>query len=211
MDKRCFSLLLNFKMTTESHLYQIFQRHIESVMETGENLLSDIEEASQILASSLVDGGKILTCGNGTSSAISQILCNNLATKFERERPSLPAFQLGTNLTSLTATATEKSYSDIFSREVKSLGENNDVLVVYSSSGNPPNLIQAIQAAHERNLRVITLTGRDGGNVAALMDTHDKELRVPSNSRSRIHELHLLITFCLCDLIDQQLFGPLEP
>lgn len=179
-------------------------------MNCGETLLADITEASQMMANSLIAGGKIFTCGNGTSTALANILTNNLINRFERERPSLPAITLGSSLTNITATANEQSYNDIYSREMRALAKENDILVVFTSSGNPLNLVQAIQAAHEREAQVIALNGRDGGNVASLLDVNDKELRIPSNARTRIHEMHLLILFCICDLIDEQLFGPVE-
>ena len=197
-------------MNPQEHLYTIFQSHIETTMNCGETLLTNITEASQMMVSSLIAGGKIFTCGNGTSAALAKILSNHLVNRFERERPSLPAITLGASLTSVTATAYEQSYNDIYSREVRALASENDILVVFTSSGNPLNLVQAIQAAHEREAQIIAFSGRDGGNVASLLDANDKELRVPSHSGTRIHEMHLLMLFCICDLIDEQLFGPAE-
>jgi len=158
----------------------------------------------------LLNEGKILACGNGTSAALAQIFTNNMIHRFERERPTLPAFTLGCDLTNVTSFANQSSFNEVFAKEVRSLGSEGDLLVILSSSGNPSNLTQALQAAHERNMSAIILSGRDGGNISSLLDVNDKELRVPVDSRTRIHEIHLLIIFCLCDLIDEKLFGPTE-
>ncbi len=195
---------------TEERLYKLFQQSVEAKMNAGEVLFPDILAAGDIMVDSLLNGGKILICGNGPSAALAQIFSNSLINRFERERPSLPAITLGCDLTNVTAIANEKSFNEVFGKEIKALGNENDVLIIFTSSGNPSNLVQAIQAAHEKNMHIIALNGRDGGNISSLLDVNDKELRVPSNSRGRIHEIHLLIIFCLCDLIDEQLFGPIE-
>jgi D-sedoheptulose 7-phosphate isomerase len=195
---------------SEERLYKLFQQSLEAKMDAGEVLFPDIIEAGQIMVECLLNEGKILLCGNGPSAALAQILTNNLINRFERERPSLPCFTLGCDLTNVTAIANETSFNEIFAKEIKALGSDRDILIILSSSGNSSNLLQAIQAAHEKNMRVIALNGRDGGNISSLLDINDKELRVPSNSRGRIHEVHLLIIFCLCDYIDQELFGSFD-
>ena len=194
----------------EERAYKIFQRSIDAKMRAGETLLPHIVEASAILAQCLVDGGKILACGNGPSAALTRLFTNNLINRFERERPSLPALALGCDLSNITSISYESSFNEIFAKEIRALGTEGDVLVILSSSGNPSNLLQAVQAAHEKGMTVITLSGRDGGNLSSLLDVNDRELLVPADSRSRIHELHLLIVFCLCDLIDEQIFGPID-
>ena len=176
---------------TEEHFYKIFQQSIEAKMNAGEQLFPDILQAGQMMVDCLLDDGKILSCGNGNSAAIAQILTNNLISRFERERPSLPAFTLGRDITAVTSIANTSSFNEVFAKEVRALGNDNDVLVILSSSGNPSNLIQAVQAAHERNMSVIIFNGRDGGNVASLLDINDKEIRVPHDSRTRIHEIFI--------------------
>jgi D-sedoheptulose 7-phosphate isomerase len=195
---------------SEERLYKLFQQSIEAKMDAGEALFPDIIEAGQMMVECLLNEGKILLCGNGPSAALAQILTNNLINRFERERPSLPCFTLGCDLTNVTAIANETSFNEIFAKEIKALGSDRDILIILSSSGNSSNLLQAIQAAHEKSMCVIALNGRDGGNISSLLDVNDKELRVPSNSRGRIHEVHLLIIFCLCDYIDQELFGSFD-
>ncbi len=195
---------------SEESVYKLFQHSIEAKMDAGEVLLPDIVEAAHMMVECLLDEGKILVCGNGPSAALGQILTNSLINRFERERPSLPCFTLGCDLTNVTAIANEKSFNEVFAKEIKALANDKDLLILLSSSGNSSNLLQAIQAAHDKDMKVIALNGRDGGNISSLLDVQDKELRVPSNSRGRIHEVHLLIIFCLCDLVDQQLFGSFD-
>jgi D-sedoheptulose 7-phosphate isomerase len=195
---------------SEERLYKLFQQSIEAKMDAGEVLFPDILEAGHMIVECLLDEGKVLLCGNGPSAALAQIFTNNLINRFERERPSLPCFTLGCDLTNVTSVANEQSFNEIFAKQIKALGSDKDILILFSSSGNSSNLLQAIKAAHEKNIRVIALNGRDGGNISALLDVNDKELRVPSSSRSRIHEVHLLIIFCLCDYIDQELFGSID-
>ncbi|MEO0443109.1 MAG: SIS domain-containing protein [Pseudomonadota bacterium] len=195
---------------TEEKLYLLFQQSIEAKMNAGEVLFPTILESAEIMVNCLLNDGKILSCGNGPSAALAQILSNHLINRFERERPSLPAVTLGCDLTNVTSMANENSFNELFSKEIKAIATEKDSLIIFSSSGNPSNLVQAVQAAHEKNMAVIALNGRGGGNISALLDVNDKEIRVPSDSRSRIHEIHMLIIFCLCDLIDEQLFGPIE-
>lgn len=195
---------------SEDRVYKLFQQSIEAKMDTGEILLPDIVEAANMMVECLLDEGKILVCGNGPSSALGQVLTNSLINRFEIERPGLPCFTLGCDLTSVTSIANEKSFNEVFAKEIKALATDKDLLILLSSSGNSSNLLQAIQAAHDKDMKIIALNGRDGGNISSLLDVDDKELRVPSNSRGRIHEVHLLIIFCLCDLIDQQLFGSFD-
>lgn len=196
---------------SQEAVYKIFQQSIEAKMDAAEVLFPDIVEAADMIVDCLLNGGKILVCGNGLSAAIGQILTNNLVNRFERDRPGLPAISLGCNLTSVTSIANEKNFNEVFAREIKTLGSNKDLLIVLTCSGNPSNLIQAVQVANEKNMQSITLNASDGGNISSLLDLNSKEIRVPSSSAARIHEIHLLIIFCLCHLIDDQLFGPIQP
>ena len=189
------------------HVYEIFQRSIEAKMQAGEALAPLIEDAANILVQSLLDDQKILVCGNGPSSALAQIFTSCLIDRFEKERPSLPAIWLGSNMASYTAMATENHLSEVYAKPIRALGQAGDTLVIISSSGNAANLIQAVSAAHDRQLNVIALTGRDGGNISSVLDSDDLELNAPIDSRGRVHEIHLLSLYCLCDLIDNKLFG----
>jgi D-sedoheptulose 7-phosphate isomerase len=125
-----------------------------------------------------------------------------MLNRFEMERPGLPAVALTTDTSTLTSIANDYDYSRIFSRQVLALGNSGDILLAISTSGNSGNVIKAVEAAHTRDMRVVALTGRDGGRIAGLLEDPDTELRVPANSTARIQETHLLVIHCLCDLID---------
>ncbi|WP_018274919.1 SIS domain-containing protein [Teredinibacter turnerae] len=188
-------------------VYNIFQKSVEAKMQVGEELGPLIDHASELIVESLLADRKVMVCGNGTSSAMAQILTSCLLDRYEKERPSLPAVWLGSSVSTYTALAADYNYSDIYAKPIRALGQEDDILVVISTSGNSANLISAVQAAHDRGVKVIALTGRDGGDISSLMDVHDVEICAALNSRTRIHELHLLTIFCLCDLIDHKLFG----
>ncbi len=188
-------------------VYNLFQQSVEAKMQVGEELTPLIASASDKLVASLLEEKKILVCGNGASAAIAQVFSSCLMDRYEKERPGLPAIWLGSNIATYTAIASDSTYSDVFAKPIRAIGQEGDVLVVFSSSGNSSNLVQAIAAAHDRNISVIAITGRDGGDIASLLDNNDIEICVSVNSRGRIHEIHLLTVFCLCDLIDHKLFG----
>lgn len=191
----------------KERIITLFHESIEAKMQAGEYLAPLLCEASEMMVHSLLNEGKVFTAGNGICAANAQVLTASLCNRFERERPGLPAITLGTDLTTQTSIAIESSFNDIFARQIRALGQPGDVLVLLTTTGNPSNLVQAVAAAHEREMNVIALSGSEGGNMAAVMDAHDLELRVPVHSITRLHEVHLLSIFCLCNLIDLQLFG----
>lgn len=194
----------------DQRVITLFHESIEAKMQAGEYLAPLLADASEMMVHSLLNGGKLLIAGNGSSSANAQILTTNLINRFERERPSLPAITLSVDFALQTAISNDYSLNDVFAKQIRALGQPGDLLILITTSGNPSNLIQAIGAAHGREMNVIALSGRDGGDISAILDAHDLEIRVPIHSRTRIHEIHLLSIFCLCDLIDQQLFGATE-
>jgi len=191
----------------EERVYQLFRQSVEAKMELGETLLEPIASAGTKLATALLNEKKILVCGNGASAAIAQIFTSAMLDRFEQERPSLPAIWLGSNVATYTAISAGMGIAEVFSKPIRALANEGDILLSISSSGNSPNLVQAVGAAHDRGASVISLSGRDGGNLASLMDTDDIEIRAQINSRARIHEVHLLTIFCLCDIIDAEIFG----
>jgi D-sedoheptulose 7-phosphate isomerase len=186
---------------------QHFNHSIHTKMQARDEITASIVTAGQLMVECLLNNGKILSCGNGGSAGDAQHFSSEMLNRFERERPSLPAIALTTDSSTLTSIANDYSYNDIFSKQVRALGQPHDVLLAISTSGNSPNVTQAIQAAHDRGLQVVALTGRNGGEMAALLASADVEVRVPSTSTARIQEVHLLVIHCLCDFIDQQLFG----
>ena len=197
-------------MDMQHRIKQLFTDSIETKTRSMDVLGPSIEQASQVMVNSLLSEGKILCCGNGGSAGDSQHFSSELLNRFERERPSLPAIALTTDTSTLTSIANDYSYEQIFSKQIRALGQPGDVLLAISTSGNSANVLQAIQAAHDRDMLVVALTGRDGGAMASLLLPEDVEIRVPARSTARIQEVHLLAIHCLCDLIDSQLFGSEE-
>jgi D-sedoheptulose 7-phosphate isomerase len=155
----------------------------------------------------LLQDAKILTCGNGGSAGDAQHFSSELLNRFEQERSGLPALALTTDSSTLTSIANDISFNQIFARQIQALGHPGDLLLAITTSGKSPNILAAVDAAHEKELTVIALTGRDGGDLATHLYATDVEIRVPSDSTARIQEVHLLTIHCLCDLIDRQLFG----
>ncbi|MCK0537939.1 phosphoheptose isomerase [Alcanivorax quisquiliarum] len=186
---------------------QMFVDSIETKVQAAEVLPAVIEAAGARMVESLLNGGKILTCGNGGSAGDAQHFSSELLNRFERERPALPAVALTTDSSTVTSIANDYSYNEIFSKQIRALGNAGDVLLAISTSGNSANVIQAVQAAHDRDMTVVALTGREGGEMANLYSAGDVEVRVPSKSTARIQEVHLVVIHALCDYIDQQLFG----
>ncbi len=197
-------------MDMQHRIKQLFTDSIETKTRAMDELGPSIEQASQLMVNSLLNEGKILACGNGGSAGDSQHFSSEMLNRFERERPSLPAIALTTDSSTLTSIANDYSYDEVFSKQIRALGQPGDVLLAISTSGNSGNVLQAIQAAHDRDMLVVALTGRDGGAMASLLLPEDVEIRVPARSTARIQEVHLLAIHCLCDLIDRQLFGSEE-
>lgn len=173
----------------------------------AKQLAENIAAAGRVMSDALLDDGKILSCGNGGSAADSQHFSSELLNRFEMERPGLPALSLTTDTSTLTSISNDYAYEEIFSKQIRALGKPQDVLLAISTSGNSDNVIRAVAAAHERGMRVVALTGRDGGRMAASYAPDDVEIRVPATRTARIQEVHLVIIHCLCDLIDTTLLG----
>lgn len=184
-----------------------FADSIATKQRSAELLVEPIERAARVMVDALLASGKLMSCGNGGSAADAQHFAAEMLNRFEMERPGLPAIALTTDSSTLTSIANDYDFVEVFAKQVRALGQRQDVLLAISTSGNSPNVLAAIDAAHERGLRVVALTGRDGGAIAARLDSGDVELRVPAPSTARVQEVHLLVLHCLCDLIDQQLLG----
>ncbi len=176
--------------------------------ESSVDVLSEsIAAAGELMCRSLLNDGKILSCGNGGSAGDSQHFSSELLNRFEMERPGLPAVALTTDTSTLTSISNDYAFEEIFSKQVRALGKSQDVLLGISTSGNSENVIRAIAAAHERGMNVVALTGRDGGRMAEALTPGDIEIRVPATRTARIQEVHLVVIHCLCDLIDSALLG----
>ncbi len=170
-------------------------------------LAAPIARAVDMMVASLKGGGKILACGNGGSAGDCQHFAAELVGRFERERPGLAAIALTTDTSILTAVANDYDYTQVFAKQVQALGQPGDVLLAISTSGNSANVIAAIEAARRRGMRVVALSGRNGGAMRELLGADEIELCVPADRTARIQEVHLLVVHCLCDGIDCLLLG----
>ena len=184
-----------------------FLESIETKRRAADVLEAPISSAVGVMVAALMNGGKVLACGNGGSAGDAQHFAAELVGRFERERPGLAAISLATDTSILTAVANDYAYNQVFSKQVEALGQPGDVLLAISTSGNSGNVVAAINAAHAREMRVVALTGKDGGAIAKLLGAGDVELRVPASRTARIQEVHLLAIHCLCDGIDCSLLG----
>ncbi len=170
-------------------------------------LAPQIARGAELMAECLLGDGKILACGNGGSACDAQHFAAEMVGRFERERPELPAISLATDTSILTAVANDYSYEQVFAKQVRALGTAGDILLAISTSGNSGNVIAAIEAARDREMRIVALTGKGGGRIGAMLSAADVELRVPHERTARIQECHLLMIHCLCDAIDNTLLG----
>lgn len=194
-------------MDIAARIRQQFQESAQTKLDAVEALAAPIARATEAMVKCLLDNGKILACGNGGSAADSQHFAAELLNRFERERPGLAAVALTTDTSTLTSIANDYDYNQVFSKQVLALGQPNDVLLAISTSGNSPNVIAALHAAHERDMRVVALTGKAGGEMTKWLTPNDVHICVPHNRTSRIQEVHLLTLHCLCDGIDCLLLG----
>ncbi len=176
-------------------------------METMDVLAEPIAQAAEMMSQCLLADGKILACGNGGSAADAQHFSSELINRFEMERPGLAAVALTTDSSILTSIANDYEFSQIFSRQVTALGKAGDVLLAISTSGNSRNVLEAIRAAHARDMLVVALTGGSGGQISELLRDEDIHICVPATSTARIQEVHLLTIHCLCDGIDCLILG----
>lgn len=194
-------------MSLQDRIINHFADSMQTQQEAMGYLTDLIAFASERLVTALLNDKKIISCGIGGGANNAQLLSSALLNRYERERPPLPAIALNADMTTITAIAGDSHFDDIFAKQLRALGQSGDILVTYNDGGYSANIGKAIACAHDKDISVIALTGREGGALSQQLTEKDLELRVPSNSSARIHEVHSLITHCLCDLIDHQLFG----
>lgn len=183
-----------------------FTESIQTQIAAAEALSEPLSKAATLLVQCLLSDHKILCCGNGGSATNAQHFTSNLLNRFETERPSFPAISLTADTATLTAIANDYHYHDVFSKQVRAYGQAGDVLLAISTSGNSKDIIKAMEAAVSRDMTIIALTGKDGGEMAGLLGEQDVEIRIPSQRTARIQEVHLIALHILCDLIDQYIF-----
>ena len=188
-------------------IQQQFRDNAALTLEALDTLAVPIAAAVDTLFGALANGNKILVCGNGGSAADAQRFAAQLIGRFERERPGLPAIALTTDTSILTAIGNDYAFEQIFSNQVRALGQAGDVLLAISTSGNSVNVLAAIQEAHEREMIVIALSGKGGGAMSDVLAETDIHICVSSERTARIQEVHLLTIHCLCDGIDAMLLG----
>ncbi|MBN8515225.1 MULTISPECIES: phosphoheptose isomerase [unclassified Candidatus Accumulibacter] len=194
-------------MNLIARIKQHFQDSAQTKLDASELLAAPIAQAIEAMVGCLLNNGKILACGNGGSAADAQHLAAELVGRFEAERHELAAIALTTDTSIMTAIGNDYGFKMVFAKQVRALGQPGDVLVAISTSGNSPNVIEAINAAHENELRVVALTGKGGGAIGEMLCDSDVHISVPAERTARIQETHLLAIHCLCDGIDGLLMG----
>jgi D-sedoheptulose 7-phosphate isomerase len=194
-------------MDAVTRVAELFNDSIEIKQRAAEILCPVVAEVAEAFIKCLVEGHKLLVCGNGGSAADAQHFAAEMLNRFEAERPGLPAIALTTDSSTLTSIANDYQFSDVFARQVRALGQSGDVLLCITTSGGSANIVSGIEAAHDRDMPVVLLSGRDGGAAAVALAQGDFEIRVPSGSTARTQEVHILVLHCLCDLIDRSLLG----
>ena len=194
-------------MDMTAHLRQHFEEGIELRRRMAETMPREIARAGEALAAALKAGRKALACGNGGSAADSQHFAAEIVGRFERERPGMPAVALTVDTSALTALANDYDWDRVFAKQVEALGQAGDVLLAISTSGNSKNVVEAVRAAQSTGLVVIALTGRDGGAMAKMLTAKDFHLNVAQPRTMRVQEIHLLAIHCLCEVVDNVIYG----
>lgn len=195
----------------EARIQQQFFDSADLKVQAAETLARPLADAAQALIACLTSGNKVLACGNGGSAADAQHFAAEFVGRFERERPGLAAIALTTDSSILTALANDYAYEQVFAKQVLALGQPGDLLLALSTSGNSPNVLAAIDAAHGREMTVIALTGKGGGAIGRALAETDVHVCVPHARTARIQEVHLLSLHCLCDAVDLTLLGEQDP
>jgi D-sedoheptulose 7-phosphate isomerase len=194
-------------MQVEERVRHLFGLSIETKISAADAISKEIATAAERLVQCLLNDGKILVCGNGGSGANAQHFSSNLLNQFEVERPSLPVVALNTDTSTITAVSNIYHYEQVYAKQIQALGQETDVLIVLTTSGNSDSILNALNAANDRGMDTIALTGQGGGVLSNHLGPEDIQISVPSTVPARIREVHLLILNCFCDLIENSLFG----
>lgn len=191
----------------EQRVVDFFNNHIEATLSGGEALVPPLMVSASLIVEALLAGVRVFTCGNGLSAAQAASFSYILLNQFRIERPGFASFCLSADALTTTGLTEQANFSEIYRRQLRALGQPNDILVVFSANSNASNLIQAVQTAHDKDMTVIAFTGAGDNNISALLDAGDVELQVEHTDPYLVHSMHMLSQFCLCDLIEYQLFG----
>src|SRR5215468_2852230 len=194
-------------MDTTHRIRAHFNASAQLKLAAVDTLAPKIARGAALMTECLLADGKILACGNGGSASDAQHFAAEMIGRFERERPELPAISLATDTSILTAIANDYDFNQVFAKQVRALGGAGDVLLAISTSGNSGSIVNAVEAAHERGMHVVALTGKGGGRVGELLIADDVHVCVPHTVTARIQEVHLLAIHCMCDAIDVSLLG----
>ncbi len=192
---------------TEQQINQWFANHMEQTAQTASTVGPKIDSVADSFVNALLQDGKIITCANGSANILAQYFCTALLNRFEQDRPALPAINLGADATTYSAICRDNRFNDTFSRQVRAIGKPGDLLFVIVDDGHKANLIQAIQAAHDREMNVVVLGAREKSDITSLMASEDHEIALNNLSPNESAPLLLLIINALCGLIDMKLFG----
>ena len=193
-------------MNIKQLIEQNFTESLAAKQKATDTIQPSVEKAINILTTAFKAGNKILICGNGGSAADSQHFAAEFTGRYEMERTPLPAIALTTDTSALTAIGNDYSFDVVFSKQVEALGTAGDVLLGISTSGNSGNVIKAMEVAHAKGMKIIALTGKDGGKIDNLLKAEDVNICVPVNRTARIQEVHLLVLHTICDAVDNVLF-----
>ena len=191
----------------EQRVIDFFNGNIETTMSAGETLVPAILESASLIVEALLAGIRVFTCGNGLSAAQAASFSFILINQFRIERPGFASFCLSTDALTCTGLTEQANLAEVYRRQLRALAQPHDILVLFSANTNAGNLVQAVQTAHEKEMTVIAFTGSGDNNISALLTGADVELRVEHSDPFRVHNMHQLSQFCLCDLIEYQLFG----
>ncbi|HDZ10431.1 SIS domain-containing protein [Pseudohongiella sp.] len=194
-------------MEPQQRVQQHIQHNIATLRETVGSQADVLCAAANRMATALVQGGKILVCGNGGSAALAQYLSALFINRFDRERPGLPALALSADAVCLSTIATDQQYKTGYAQQIRALAQPADILFVMAAGKSSANLREAITAAYDRDIAVILLSSEESSNLAEMLQADDIEIRVPARVTYRSQEIHLVLLHCLCDLIDIEIFG----
>lgn len=189
--------------SSSNKISQIFTDSILALQQSADSITEEIETASELMLETLLSDNKILICGNGGSASDAMHFSAELLNRFVVERRPLPAITLAADTGTITAIANDYNYDQIFSKQVTALGNQGDLLLAITSSGNSANILRAIESAHDRDMRVVALSGNGGGKLSGIIQPTDINICVPSNVTARIQEVHGLAIHCFCEIIDQ--------